>query len=476
MISHYTVALAAESNYATQEAGGFAFVQGANRAGVTPTQFANFGFPPYTVPPPTGCESVGLCFSESFDVSSPMSFGIALPLGALSYLNSDGFGQIAGGGGDYFLNASSYLRLDGYTVLDGDGNVVSDAVVTPQNVAGLNLDFTPEPGSWALLLAGLGLLGVWRLRRRRRVLLSVMGLVAVGGAVPVFADSVLVSNSTLDESSEPGLVVEGTPVPYCQDSGTSSAGCATSFYGFVASGRRTVNVNGSVSATAAFGALSGSFGEYNGSSGYFLASFGDEVIVTGGSGAGTLVAHYALSATADSYADLTGNMKAAKLSFVQGSTTTGIVPSFTSFGYMTPLPYPPPAGCEPYGLCFSENFDVTSPVQFGTAFPLGAESYLTSDGFAGRPFPPGYALGTRSSLQLTGYTVLDGGERGERCGGDAAECGGVGLVSNTRTGGLGVDVDGNGDVRRVAVLQGARGVAFADRAGGGEWGGSAVGR
>jgi len=120
-----------------------------------------------------------------------------------------------------------------------------------------------------------------------------LGLVAVFGAIPVFAHSVFVSNTSAYDYSNPSFVVIGTPVPYCQASGTSSAMCGTEVSGRY--GSSYAAWNGSVSAAAAFGALSGSFGEFNGSSGYFVTSFGDEVLVTGGSGTGTLVAHYALS-------------------------------------------------------------------------------------------------------------------------------------------------------------------------------------
>ncbi len=67
------------------------------------------------------------------------------------------------------VTGSASIKLDGYTVLDASGNVISDASVTPQNVPGYALDFTPEPGTSALILMGLGaLVAAPRLRRNRR--------------------------------------------------------------------------------------------------------------------------------------------------------------------------------------------------------------------------------------------------------------------------------------------------------------------
>lgn len=222
----------------------------------------------------------------------------------------------------------------------------------------------------------------------------------VGFASTAWANSVYVSNSTGIDSN-PSFVVIGTPVPYCQQSGTSSATCATEVSGRY--GPSYVDSNGSVSAAAAFGALRGTFAEYN-SEGNFVSSFGDEVRVTGGAGSGTLVTHYALSSTADSY--LPEDDRAGHFSFVQGSTSAGFVPTYTSLGFNAPYP-PTPPGCNPYGLCFSENFDVMSPVQFGTALPLGAQVILDSDELPGRPSYGGDSTVASSMLQLTGYTVLD---------------------------------------------------------------------
>lgn len=155
LISHYTLLMQSDGNGSSPNAGDFVFTQGAMRSGVIP-QFANFWHNPPTGPVPTGCEVIGLCFAESFDVSSPVSFGSALPVGALIYMDSTGFSDIMGGGGTHYSGDSSSLQLDGFTVLDTNGNVVSDAAVTRQNLpASFNLDFTPEPGTWGLMLMGL---------------------------------------------------------------------------------------------------------------------------------------------------------------------------------------------------------------------------------------------------------------------------------------------------------------------------------
>lgn len=241
--------------------------------------------------------------------------------------------------------------------------------------------------------------------RSRSLAFLLVLLLTAGGAVPLFGDSVFVSNSTPNGSQYPGITIDGTPVPYCQQLSTSSATCASSFsghghgYGFIESGGVSL-------ASAAFGALSGTVEESNGSSGRSVSSFGDDVIVTGGSGAGTLVSHYALAATAAA----TGGDGAVQFSFVQGATKTGVVPTFTNFGFTPPLPNPPPQGCQSYGLCFSEMFDVSSPIEFGTAVPLGALNSLNSDAFGEISVPGGsYAVDAGSSLHLTGYTVLDAG-------------------------------------------------------------------
>ncbi len=396
LISHYSLVTEGEAfNGPPAE---FVFVQGSSKTGVTP-DYTFLGSGPGNAPnPPPGCEGVGFCFSESYDVASPIQFGAALPFGAEAYLGTPS-GESLIGLPNSDVTAYSNLNLTGYTVLDDSGNVIGDATVTRGNLpTSFNLDFTPEPGTWGLIVVGLGMLGAWRLRRLRGVLLALVGLVAVGGAVPVRADSVYVTSSSFPPDI-PGQSPTGTY--YCQQSGTASAGCGTNYSTF--NGR--ITGEGFAQATAAFGALSGQIQSGNSGPAYFVASFSDDVVVTGGSGSGTLVAHYALAAAADA----TGGMGAGNFSFVQGSTKTGVVPDFTNLGYTTPH-LPPPPGCDPTGLCFSETFNVTSPIRFGNALPLGAEAYLTSDGFGPSQHIGGgiQLISAGSNLNLTGYTVLDG--------------------------------------------------------------------
>ena len=205
------------------------------------------------------------------------------------------------------------LQLTGYTVLDGSGNVIGDATVTQQNVSGLDLFPAPEPGTWGLMLMGLALFGGWRFGRRRGMLLSLMGLVAATGAVPLRANSVSVTNFGPDGSQYPRIIVDGQTVPYCQQSSSSSASCMTSFGGH-GGGYGYIDAAGSISASAAFRSLWGAMTE-QGSDGRLLASFGDNVVVTGGSGAGTLVAHYSLVSEGEAHSP-----GLASYSFVQGGT------------------------------------------------------------------------------------------------------------------------------------------------------------
>lgn len=153
--------------------------------------------------------------------------------------------------------------------------------------------------------------------------------------------------------------------------------------------------------TAAFGALAGRMQESGGGSGYLTAS---NVVVTDGSGAGTLLAHYALATTALAY--LTDSVETGGFSFVQGATSPSVSPVFLNFGFTSPNGNPP-AGCGMFGLCFSEMFDVSSAMTFGAALPLGAATYLMSDGFGELPVNLGNGLNANTSLTLTGFTVLD---------------------------------------------------------------------
>ncbi len=233
----------------------------------------------------------------------------------------------------------------------------------------------------------------------RGLLLPCVLFFTVGGLVPLFGTSVYVNNSSFPPGG-PNQSPAPTGTFQCQQSGTTSAGCETNFNApaILFSGE------GFAQASAAFGTLNGQLHEAA-SSGYFVTSFSDNVVVTGGTGSGTLVAHYAISDSADAK-DVTGRTGVGSFSFVQGSTKTGVVPDFTNFGHTTPHLNPPP-GCATYGLCFSETFDVSSPIQFGTALPFGAETYLNSDGFEGVLLGRDLSVDADSNLNLTGYTVLD---------------------------------------------------------------------
>jgi len=243
----------------------------------------------------------------------------------------------------------------------------------------------------------MGLAGLVICKWRRKAVLPMLGLVVVGSVSPVWANSVYVSNTSFPPQ------ISGPPPTgtfQCQQSGSASAFCQSdysAFYGRVTGG-------GLSAGTAAFGALTGRMQESGGGSGYLTASFGDNVVVTGGSGAGTLVAHYALATTALAY--LTDSNKTGGFSFVQGATTANVSPVFLNFGFTSPN-LNPPAGCGMFGLCFSEMFDVSSPMTFGAALPMGAATYLMSDGLGELPVDLGNGLNANTSLTLTGFTVLN---------------------------------------------------------------------
>jgi hypothetical protein len=202
----------------------------------------------------------------------------------------------------------------------------------------------------------------------------------------------------------------GSPFPVtgtfnCVQSGTSSASCSDS-YGSAAPFEP--NGEGDVSASAAFGSLSS--GAYTvgqrlaGPNATAESWFSDDVLVTGGTGSGTLISHYALAIGAQAspyvYASSSG------FAFVQGGTNYALTPAASDYTFVS-NPQLAPQGCA-YGICFSESLDVSSPIQFGSLVPLGALSYLTSTDFA--PWGGGDAaldVDPYSNLDLTGFTVLD---------------------------------------------------------------------
>jgi hypothetical protein len=219
---------------------------------------------------------------------------------------------------------------------------------------------------------------------------------AVCGVVQLRANSVEVTNFGPDGSQYRGIIVDEPTISYCQQSSSSSASCMTSFgghggvYGYIDAG-------GNISASAAFGTLRGGMTEQD-SHGYLVASFGDNVAVTGGSGAGTLVAHYSLVSEGEAQAP-----GSASFFFVQGGTKTSVT---ANYSVNTGLPVPPASpNCESVGFCFSESFDVTSPMQFGADLPLGVQMYVNSPG--GTLLPPNGDVTGNASVELNGYTVLD---------------------------------------------------------------------
>lgn len=222
-------------------------------------------------------------------------------------------------------------------------------------------------------------------------------LAALISVTPVWANSVYVSNTSFPPQIS-GPAPTGTF--QCQQSGGASAFCQSDysvFYGLVRGG-------GYSGATAAFGRLTGRMQESGGGSGYLSASFGDNVMVTGGSGVGTLVAHYALATSAAAL--LVNSAQTGGFSFVQGASSATVTPVFLNLGFASPNPNAP-AGCGMVGLCFSETFDVASSMTFGTALPLEADEYLMSKGFGELPAGQGSGLNVNTSLTLTGFTVLN---------------------------------------------------------------------
>jgi hypothetical protein len=121
---------------------------------------------------------------------------------------------------------------------------------------------------------------------------SLLGLVAAVGAVPVFADSVVYVSA--ESPAPPNSQGPITGIPSCQQSGLSSASCESysTPAGFNARGS-SARADGD----ASFGSLFADENGANGGVGRTVASFGDDVIVSGGTGSGTLVSHYYLAET-----------------------------------------------------------------------------------------------------------------------------------------------------------------------------------
>jgi len=150
------------------------------------------------------------------------------------------------------------------------------------------------------------------------------------------------------------------------------------------------------SATADYGSISGGIfvGIDSGdASGSYGSSFGEQVIVLGGSGDGTLITHYQL-VSFDAEERATGLTVPPSYQFQQGLTTI----NYTPF-----LPHP---NFNPVSS-LTEDFDVTSRFTFGEPFLLSAYTHAEyrNPQTGGRAF----ILQTSSSAQITGYTVLDSG-------------------------------------------------------------------
>jgi hypothetical protein len=179
----------------------------------------------------------------------------------------------------------------------------------------------------------------------------------------------------------------------CQDSGLTSASCTISFqlspfrYG-----------DGTVSATATFGSLSG--GGSGGGEGatpgpiIYNTSFSDYLVVTGGTGSGTLIANYQLSADGGQPLNPVGNAdvptNSPEFSFLEGSTEENLYPHLTdgNTGFSN-MP-----------------FSISSPFQFGTPVAFGADTQALIDNYINTE---GLNFGAQcgSSVQLVGFTVLD---------------------------------------------------------------------
>ncbi|HEX3685330.1 MAG TPA: hypothetical protein VHU83_22545 [Bryobacteraceae bacterium] len=173
----------------------------------------------------------------------------------------------------------------------------------------------------------------------------------------------------------------------CAASGVTSAACSFNYgskYGNLYEG------SGTASASAAFGSASASVngGEDRPISGVafsYLTSFANDIVVTGGTGAGTLIVQYQINAgslqTVDPMTNPNYPLPSPTFTFVQGSVKDTLQTNLTAANSY-----------------INEPFDVTSSFQFGTPFAFGGETQATGEG---------NPVGTQSSLKLTGFEVLD---------------------------------------------------------------------
>lgn len=173
----------------------------------------------------------------------------------------------------------------------------------------------------------------------------------------------------------------------CASSGVTSAACSFSYgsrYGNLYEGSATA------SASASFGSASATVngGEDRAISTVafsYLASFANDVVVTGGTGAGILIAQYQINAaslqTVNPMTNPNYPLPSPAFTFVQGSTKDTLQTNLTAANSY-----------------IDEPFDVTSSFQFGTPFAFGGETQATAGGVN---------VSTLSSLKLTGFEVLD---------------------------------------------------------------------
>jgi hypothetical protein len=178
----------------------------------------------------------------------------------------------------------------------------------------------------------------------------------------------------------------------CSQFAITSAACQTSFSSF----NGIYDASGAVTAQASFGSASGH--AYGGGTTlnpgiiYYLASFANDLLVTGGTGQGTLIAQYQVNAGSgqigDPYSNPNEPLQSPSFTFVQGSVKQNLSPALTNSASL-----------------FNESLDVTSSFQFGTPFAFGAETQDVCCFYSG--FGRSVEGSAGSSLQLTGFTVLN---------------------------------------------------------------------
>jgi hypothetical protein len=177
----------------------------------------------------------------------------------------------------------------------------------------------------------------------------------------------------------------------CYGYAVTALGCT--IYDYAAD--RSLLLTAGAEALAGFGSVSGdgqgSGKVFPGRTWYF-SSFSDYVEVTGGTGNGTLIAHYELSAGAGQPLNpsLFGNVEVGspEFTFVNGATRENV--------YTDLLDAHPD---------YNQAFNISSPFQFGTPLAFGAETQGTVYYFS---TGPDSVNGLVSSMAtLTGFTVLD---------------------------------------------------------------------